>query len=91
MDNDGFRNLRAYLNGVSAGSCTLPFDRMRELTGEPLPEEAASEAWWTDPAGWDAWPPSSALRAAGWQVESAYPTALLVRLAPYRRNGPTPV
>ena len=87
MDKDGFGRLRAYLDGLSGGSCTLPFERMRELTSEPLPEEAASEAWWTDPAGWDAWPPSSALRAAGWHVESAHPSALLVRLGRDRRKA----
>ena len=74
MDKDGFGRLRAYLDGVSGCStCMLPFERMRELAGEPLPEEAASEAWWTDTAGWDAWPPSSTFRAAGWHVESAHP------------------
>ena len=44
MDNEEFGRLRAYLDGVAGGSCTLPFDRMRELTGQPLPEEATSEA-----------------------------------------------
>ena len=87
MDNDGFGRLRAYLESVSGGSCTLPFDRMRELTGEPLPEKSSSEAWWTDPAGWDAWPPSDTCRAAGWRVESAHPEALLVRLARDRRTA----
>ena len=86
MDKDGFGGLRAYLDGVS-GSCMLPFERMRELTGEPLPEEAASEAWWTDPAGWTAWPPSNTLREAGWHVESAHPAAPLVRLARDRRQA----
>ena len=87
MDNEEFGGLRAYLDGVAGGSCTLPFDRMRELTGQPLPDAATSETWWTDPAGWDAWPPSSALRAAGWRIESAHPAALLVRLARDRRNA----
>ncbi len=86
MDDQEFGKLRAYLDGVS-GSCTLPFDRLRELTGQPLPEEATSEAWWTDPAGWDAWPPSRTLRTAGWRVESAHPAALLVRLARDRRKA----
>ncbi len=88
MDKDGFGRLRAYLDGVSGCStCMLPFERMRELTGEPLPEEAASAAWWTDSAGWDVWPPSSTFRAAGWHVESAHPTVLLVRLARDRRKA----
>ena len=65
MDRDGFGRLRAYLDGVSGGSCTLPFERMRELTGEPLPEAATSEAWWTDQAGWDAWQQGGNLGVVG--------------------------
>ena len=84
---DGFGRLRAYLEGVAGSSCTLPFDRMRELTGEPLPEAANAAAWWTDLAGWEAWPPSDACRSAGWRVESAHPRALLMRLSRDRRKA----
>lgn len=41
MEHDGPEKLRAYLGG---GSCTLPFERMRELTGRRLPEAATSSA-----------------------------------------------
>ena len=80
-DTDGIGRLRDYVDGLSGGSCTLPFERIRELTGLALPEAAATEAWWTDPCGWDAWPPSDACRSAGWRVESVHPAARLVRLA----------
>ena len=80
MENDGLDKLRAYLAGIAGGSCTLPFERLRELTGWGLPEAATSPAWWTDPAGWDAWPASGACRSAGWRLESVHGSARLVRL-----------
>ncbi|MXY17088.1 MAG: hypothetical protein F4Y57_08880 [Acidobacteria bacterium] len=80
MDTDGLEKLRDFLNGVAGGLCTLPFERIRELTGQPLPEAASSAAWWTDPAGWCAWPPAAACRAAGWRVESVHAASGLVRL-----------
>ena len=80
MDSDGFGKLRDYLDGLAGSSCTLPFERIRELTGRALPEAATAEAWWSDPAGWDAWPPSGACRSAGWRVESVHAEARLVRL-----------
>ena len=30
MVHDGLRKLRAYLGELAGGSCTLPFERMRE-------------------------------------------------------------
>ena len=72
--------LRAYLGGLAGGSCTLPFERMRELTGRVLPEAASASGWWTDPAGWPAWPASHACRCAGWRLESVHAAARLVRL-----------
>ena len=86
MDGDGPEKLRRYLAGLSGGSCTLPFERIRELTGLALPETATAEAWWTEAAGWDAWPPSAACRSAGWRVQSVHPSALLVRLTRERRQ-----
>ena len=80
MDHDGPQKLRAYLDGLAGGSCTLPFERMRELTGRGLPEAAASAAWWTDADGWAAWPGSRACRIAGWRLESVHAEARLVRL-----------
>ena len=80
MDHDGLDKLRAYLAGVAGGSCTLPFDRLRELTGRVLPEGARSAGWWTDPEGWDAWPASGVCRSAGWRLESVHGSARLVRL-----------
>lgn len=80
MEHDGVEKLRAYLGGLAGGSCTLPFERMRELTGRVLPEAAASSAWWTDPDGWPAWPASRAFWRAGWRLESVHAAARLVRL-----------
>ena len=80
MDTDGTGKLGDYVDGLSGVSCTLPFERIGELTGLALPEAAASEAWWTDPSGWEAWPPSSACRSAVWRVESVHPDTRLVRL-----------
>ena len=81
MEHDGHEKLRAYLAGIAGSSCTLPFDRLRELTGRVLPEEASSSAWWTDPEGWDAWPASGVCRGEGWRLESVHASARLVRLA----------
>ena len=86
MEHDGFENLRAYLAGIAGGSCTLPFDRLRELTGRVLPEGAASAGWWTDPAGWHAWPASDVCRGEGWRLESVHASARLVRLERTRRD-----
>ena len=80
MEHDGFEKLRAYLGGLVGGSCTLPFERIRELTGRVLPEAATSSAWWTDPDGWHAWPASSVCGTAGWQFHSVHASARLVRL-----------
>ncbi len=80
MEHDGLDKLRAYLGRLAGGSCTLPFERMRELTGRVLPEGAASSAWWTDPDGWPAWPASNACQAAGWRLHSVHASARLVRL-----------
>ena len=54
MEHDGLKKLRAYLGELAGGSCTLPFGRMRELTGRELLEAPTSSAWWTDPDGWHA-------------------------------------
>ena len=80
MEHDGLEKLRAYLAGIAGTSCTLPFERLRELTGRGLPDAAASSAWWTDPEGWHAWPASSVCRSAGWRLESVHGSARLVRL-----------
>ena len=80
MDHEGLEKLRAYLGRLAGGSCTLPFERMRELTGRVLPEAAASSAWWSDPDGWHAWPASCVCRSAGWRLESGHAAARLVRL-----------
>ena len=80
MEHDGLEKLRAYLDRVTGGSCTLPFARMRELTGRRLPEAATSSAWWTDPDGWYAWPASRACRTAGWRLESVHAKPRLARL-----------
>ena len=80
MEHDGLDKLRAYLAGLAGGSCTLPFERMRELIGRGLPEAATSPAWWTDPDGWHTWPASGACRTAGWRLESNHAGARLVRL-----------
>ncbi|MYE01673.1 MAG: hypothetical protein F4Y03_10415 [Alphaproteobacteria bacterium] len=79
MDADGTGKLRDYVDGLRGVACTLPFERIRELTGLALPAAADSQAWWTDPSGWDAWPPWGACRSAGWRVESVHPEARLVR------------
>ena len=80
MEHDGLRKLGDYLDGLAGGTCALPFERMRELTGRALPEAAASSAWWTDPEGWLAWPGSRACAGAGWRLESVHAAAGLVRL-----------
>ncbi|MCY3597622.1 MAG: hypothetical protein OXG71_09355 [Rhodospirillales bacterium] len=80
MEHDGLEKLCAYLGGLAGGSCTLSFERMRELTGRLLPDAATSTGWWTDPDGWDAWPASRACRSAGWRLESVQAAARLVRL-----------
>ena len=80
MEHDGLEKLRAYLAGIAGGSCTLPFERLRELTGRGLPDAATSSAWWTDPEGGHAWPASSVCRSAGWRLESVHGSARLVRL-----------
>ena len=80
MDTGGVVKIHDYLDRVPGGSCTLPFGRIRDLTGVALPEAADSEAWWTDPCGWDAWPPSEACRSAGWRVVSVHASVRLVRL-----------
>lgn len=80
MEHDGLKKLIDYLGGLAGGTCTLPFERMRELTGRVLPEAAASSAWWTDANGWDAWPGSRACASAGWRLESVHAAAGLVRL-----------
>ena len=80
MEHDGLEALRAYLRGLVGGSCTLPFERMRELTGRRLPEAATSAAWWSDPDGWPAWPASGACRTAGWRLQSVHAAEHLVRL-----------
>ena len=80
MVHDELRKLRAYLGELAGRSCTLPFERMRELTGRELPEAATSSAWWTDPDGWDAWPGSRVCRSAGWRLGSVHAQARLVRL-----------
>ena len=72
--------LRAYLGGLAGGSCTLPFERLRELTGRGLPDAATTPGWWTGPDGWEAWPASRACRRAGWRLESVHAAARLVRL-----------
>ena len=79
MEHDGLEKLRAHLAGIAGGSCALPFDRLRELTGRVLPEGAAS-AGWTDPGGWHAWPASGVCRGEGWRLESVHASARLVRL-----------
>ena len=88
MERDGLDKLRAYLAGIAGGSCTLPFERLRELTDRGLPEAAASSEWWTDPEGWPAWPASSVCRAAGWRLESARAAESLLRLE--RMGNPSP-
>lgn len=80
MEHDGLEKLRAYLTGITGGSCTLPFERLRELTGEGLPEAATSSEWWSDSEGWPAWPASSVCQAAGWRLESAHTADRLLRL-----------
>ena len=82
MEHDGHKKLSDYLGALVGGTCTLPFERMRELTGRALPEAAASPAWWTDPDGWQAWPGSRACASAsaGWRLESVHAAAGLVRL-----------
>ncbi len=80
MEHDGLKKLRAYLGELAGGSCTLPLERLRELTGRELPEAATSSAWWTDPDGWQAWPGSRVCRSAGWRLESVHAEARLVRL-----------
>ncbi|MCY3814401.1 MAG: hypothetical protein OXH15_21695 [Gammaproteobacteria bacterium] len=89
MEHDGLKKLSDYLDGLVGGTCALPFERMRELTGRVLPEAAASSAWWTDPDGWQAWPGSHACASAGWRVESVHAAARLVRLE--RLAGDAPV
>ena len=80
MEDDGFERLRAYLAGIAGASCTMPLDRMRELTGRVLPEGAASPGWWADPDGWHASPASGVCLCAGWRLESVHGSARLVRL-----------
>ena len=80
MENDGLDKLRAYLGGLAGGSCTLPFERMRELTGRRLPEAATSLAWWSEPEGWPAWPAAEVCGTAGWRLESVHAAARLIRL-----------
>ena len=80
MNHDGLEKLRAYLAGIAGSSCTLPFERMRELTGRRLPEAATSSAWWIDADGWHAWPASGACRTASWRLESVHAKPRLVRL-----------
>ena len=87
MDADGLEKLQRYLDRVTGGSCTLPFEGIRDLIGLELPEAAASETWWTDSAGWPAWPASNACRSAGWRVESVHAAARLVRLARDRKRS----
>ena len=72
-------NLAAYLSPLSGVSCVLPYDRIAELSGQILPAEAGSEAWWTDGGGWDAFPASRACASSGWRVESVRVDARLVR------------
>lgn len=88
MERDGLERLRAYLAGIAGGSCTLPFERLRELTGRALPEAAASSEWWTDPEGWPAWPALGVCQAAGWRLESARAAERLLRLE--RMGKPSP-
>ena len=45
METDGFGKLCKHLDGLSGGSFTLPFERIREVTGQALPDVANSEAW----------------------------------------------
>ena len=80
MNHDGLEKLRAYRAGLAGSSCTLSFERLRELTGRGLPEAATATAWWTDPAGWQAWPASGVCRSEGWRLESVRAAARLVRL-----------
>ena len=87
MKHDGLEKLRAYLAGIEGGYCTLPFERLRELTGGGLPEAAASSEWWTDPEGWPAWPASGVCRTAGWRLESARATERLLRLERMRGSS----
>lgn len=79
MESSGWETLTAYLTGVSASSCTLPFGRIRELARHDLPAAATSADWWTDEAGWEAHPASRICRSAGWIVESVHPSAKVVR------------
>ena len=80
MEHEGLRKLRDHLDRVAGASCTLLFERMRELAGRSLPEAAASPAWWTDPDGWPAWPGSRACRSEGWRLGSVRAAERLVRL-----------
>ena len=80
MNHDGLEKLRAYLAGIAGSSCTLPFERLRELTGRGLPDAATASAWWTDPAGWHAWPASGVCRSEGWRLASVHGSARLLRL-----------
>ena len=80
MEHDEHEKLSDCLGGLAGGGCTLPFERMRDLTGGVLPEAAASSAWWADPDEWQAWPGTRAWASAGWRVESEHAGARLVGL-----------
>jgi hypothetical protein len=76
-----------YLGTVPGNSCTLPFERIRELTGAPLPAAAMTAAWWTDGAGWERSPVSTACVSAGWRLQSVHAAARLVRFRRIERGG----
>ena len=79
MDPDGNEPLVAYLTGVAGRSCTLPFDRIQDLTRATSHGAAALPGWWTEPDGQAAKAASQACLAAGWRFESVHPSAGLVR------------
>ena len=70
MEPDDYEPLVAYMAGVAGRSCTLPFDRIQDLTRSRLPAVATSPGWWTKPDGWGADAASKACLATGWQFSS---------------------
>ena len=76
---DGCQPLAAYLARVTGASCTLPVERVQDLTGGEFRIAGESDEWWADAAGWGASAAARACLAAGWRLESVHAREGLVR------------
>lgn len=81
VESDGYQPLAvaAYLARVTGVSCTLPVERVHDLTGGEFRVAAESDVWWTDAAGWRASAAARACSAAGWRLESVHTREEFVR------------